>query len=115
MSFFEDHDVRRKSAIDRRIEGIASERPLTTDRGVIEPAQLLVEQLLVQLRAVCAAIARFDDEIARLAKSLPDYELFAGLPGAGATLAPRLLVAFGERRERFSSAASMQKYAGVHP
>ncbi len=115
VSFFEAHNVRRRATIARRLEGIAAERPLTTDRGVIEPAQLVVEQLLPQLRAVCAAVARFDIEIARLAESLPDYGLFASLPGAGATLAPRLLVAFGERRERFVSVASMQKYAGVAP
>jgi hypothetical protein len=30
-------------------------------------------------------------------------------------LAPRLLVAFGERRERFPDAASVQQYAGVAP
>jgi hypothetical protein len=34
------------------------------------------------------------------AQELPDYALFRTLPGAGAALAPRLLVAFGERRER---------------
>ena len=31
------------------------------------------------------------------------------------THAPRLLVAFGERRERFPNAAALQKYAGVAP
>jgi hypothetical protein len=46
---------------------------------------------------------------------LPDYELFAALPGAGATLARRLLAAFGERRERFPTASSLQKYVGVAP
>jgi len=35
--------------------------------------------------------------------------------GAGPSLAPRLLVAFGEQRERFTSAAEMQKYSGVAP
>jgi hypothetical protein len=39
--------------------------------------------------------------------------LFKSLPGAGAALAPRLLVAFGERRERFPNAAALQKYAGI--
>lgn len=47
--------------------------------------------------------------------TLPDYKLFAALPGAGPALAPRLLVAFGERRERFPNAAALQKYAGVAP
>ena len=50
-----------------------------------------------------------------LAPTLPDYKLFAALPGAGPALAPRLLVAFGERRERFPNAAALQKYAGVAP
>jgi transposase len=41
--------------------------------------------------------------------------LFSALPGAGPSLAPRLLVAFGEQRERFASAAAVQKYAGIAP
>ena len=77
--------------------------------------QLLLEALLPQLRAACAAIERFDVEIARLCPELPDYELFRALPGAGPALAPRLLVAFGERRERFPNAAALHKYAGVAP
>jgi len=60
-----------------------------------------------------AGDTRFDEEIARLASQLPDYELFATLPGAGPTLAPRLLAAFGERRERFPNAAALQKCAGI--
>lgn len=77
--------------------------------------RLLVESLLPQLRAANAAVERFDDAIARLCSTMPDYELFSSLPGAGPALAPRLLVAFGERRERFPDAASLQKYAGVAP
>src|SRR5688572_890027 len=42
---------------------------------------------------------------------LPDYALLRALRGAGAALAPRLLVAFGERRERFPGAASVQSTA----
>jgi hypothetical protein len=41
--------------------------------------------------------------------------LFAALPGAGPALAPRLLAAFGERRERYQSAAEVQKYTGIAP
>ena len=41
---------------------------------------------------------RFDQEIAELAPKHPDYRLFDALPGAGPSLAPRLLVAFGEQR-----------------
>jgi transposase len=113
--FFRSHNVRSQAAIDRRLEAIRVEQPLTTDPAAIAPMRLLVEALLPQLRAACAAIERFDVEIARLCPELPDYELFRALPGAGPALAPRLLVAFGERRERFPNAAALQKYAGVAP
>jgi len=47
--------------------------------------RLLVEALLLQLRATCEAVTRFDAEIAELAPRPPDYELFAELPGANQT------------------------------
>jgi hypothetical protein len=68
-------------------------KPLHSDDAVTVPARMLVDALLPQLRALSASIVRFDEEIARLAPQLPDYELFAALPGAGPTLAPRLLAA----------------------
>jgi transposase len=113
--FFRAGNVRYKAAIERRIEAIAAERPLHTDAAVTEPMRLLVAALLPQLRAVSAGIQRFDAAIGALAPTLPDYQLFAALPGAGPALAPRLLVAFGERRERFPNAAALQKYAGIAP
>ena len=71
--------------------------------------------LVAQLRTVLAAIDRFDREIATVAGTLPDYTLFQGLPGAGPQLAPRLLAAFGEQRDRFQGADELQKYAGIAP
>ena len=115
VTFFRSHNVRSESTIARRLDAIQSEEPLTTDSAVIGPLLLLVETTIPQLRAVNAAIERFDTEIASLCPKLPDYSLFDSLPGAGPALAPRLLVAFGERRERFPDAASLQKYVGVAP
>ena len=60
-------------------------------------------------------LKRIDNVIGELAPKHLDYELFRPLPGAGAVLAPRLLVAFGEDRERFASAAAVQKYADIAP
>jgi transposase len=115
IDFFREHNVRHGATIERRLEAIESERPLTTDRAILEPFQLAVESLLSQLRAVVASIERFDTAIAARATKLPDFELFKALPGAGPALAPRLLVAFGERRERFPNAAAFQKYVGIAP
>jgi transposase len=75
----------------------------------------LVQALVAQLRGILQAIADFDHAIAQRAQSYSDFPLFAALPGAGAVFAPRLLVAFGEQRERYGSADELQKYAGIAP
>jgi transposase len=114
-TFFRDHNVRYQATIDRRIAALKDEQPLTTDEAVIGPMKLLVELLLPQLRVLCEGVRRLDTEIDLCCAKLTDYKLFANLPGAGPALAPRLLAAFGEHRERFPSAAAFQKYAGVAP
>lgn len=47
--------------------------------------------------------------------SHPDQAIFASLPGAGELLAPKLLVMFGDHRERFASPAAIQALAGTCP
>ena len=89
--------------------------PLTLDAAVVTPYSLQALVLTDQLRISLQAIHRYDDEIAELAPKPPDYGLFSALPGAGPSLAPRLLVAFGEQRGRFDSAAALQKYSGIAP
>src|SRR5262244_957590 len=113
--FFRAHLVRSTDLIATRIEAIKSARALTTDDGVIAPNVLLVHALVAQLRVTLQAIADFDQAIAQRAQDHPDFPLFDALPGAGAVFAPRLLVAFGEQRERFASAEELQKYAGIAP
>jgi transposase len=114
-SFFRAHHVRTADVITTRIEAIKNAVALTTDEGVIAPHTLLVQALVAQLRVTLQAIADFDTAIAQRAQAHPDFPLFDALPGAGAVFAPRLLVAFGEQRERFPSAEELQKYAGIAP
>jgi transposase len=113
--FFHAHNCRYPAVIDGRLAAIKAAVPLTEDKGVIEPCRLLVLALVEQLRTTLLAIDRFDQRIGELAPTLADYAFFEALPGAGPQLAPRLLVAFGEQRERFHSAESLQKYAGIAP
>jgi transposase len=114
-SFFRAHHVRSADVITTRIEAIKRAVALTTDEGVITPNALLVHALVAQLRVTLQAIADFDTAIAQRAQEHPDFPLFDALPGAGAVFAPRLLVAFGEQRERYASAEELQKYAGIAP
>ena len=115
QTFFREHNVRFANVTERRLHSIRHATALTEDGAVIQPCQLLVQALVEQLRATLHAIDRFDEEIAAVAETLPDYKLFAALPGAGSVLAPRLLVAFGEQRERYGSAAEVQQYSGIAP
>ena len=114
-AFFHAHHCRSASRISARIRSIRGAAPLTDDVAIIGPCRLYVLALVSQLRAVLAAIAQFEHEIAAVAPTLPDYALFRNLPGAGEQLAPRLLAAFGEQRERFRSADELQKYVGIAP
>jgi transposase len=114
-AFFREHHVRSADLIASRLQAIKSARALTTDDGVITPNALLVQALVAQLRVTLQVIADFDKAIAQHAQGHPDFPLFDALPGAGAVFAPRLLVAFGEQRERYTAADELQKYAGIAP
>jgi transposase len=114
--FFKSHHVHAAELIERRITAIKTAMPLTLDPAVIEPYRLQVEVLVEQLRITIKALKRFDDEIAATAHELPDYDLlFSPLPGAAKVLAPRLLAAFGEDRQRYPQADALQKYSGIAP
>ena len=115
QAFFHAHNGRRAHVISARLDAIKAATPLTEDMAVIAPCRLQLLVLVEQLRTTLQAIDRFDREIAELAPKLPDYFLFQPLPGAGPHLAPRLLAAFGEQRERFSGADQIQKYSGIAP
>ncbi len=114
-TFFHQHNMRFAHVLKARLQSIKAALPLTLDQAVITPHRLQALVLVDLLRATLAAITRFDEAIAELAPKHPDYALFASLPGAGPSLAPRLLVAFGEQRERFNNAAELQKYSGIAP
>jgi transposase len=113
--FFQEHPVRSADVIKTRIEAIKRAVALPTDPGVIPPNALLAQALVAQLRVTLPAITDFDNAIAAHAQGHPDFPLFDALPGAGAVFAPRLLVAFGAQRERYTSAEALQTYAGMAP
>ena len=115
LTFFHQHNMRFAQVSEARLASIKTATPLTMDEAVIIPHRLQALVLVEQLRVQLEAIKQFDKEIEKLAHQHADYALFNALPGAGASLAPRLLVAFGEQRERYKSAAEVQQYAGVAP
>ena len=115
QTFFHRHNMRPADVLEARLTSIKAASPLTLDQAVITPNRLQALVLLDLLRVTLAATRRFDLEIGELAPKHPDYELFSPLPGPGPSLAPRLLVAFSEQRQRFKNAAELQRYSGIAP
>jgi transposase len=113
--FFAQHGRRNEEQVNELIARIRAATPLTTDRAIIEPNALAVKFLVKELRVLEAAVAEFDAAIAECFAAHPDAELFRSPPGAGAALAPRLLVAFGTDRQRFTSADEVQAFSGIAP
>lgn len=113
--FFYTHNVRRPETVEERLKAIASAQALTTDEAIVSVSVRIVRMLVAQLRVIQEHVTDFDQEIARCFKEHPEAELFRDLPGAGAALAPRLLVVFGRDRERYPQADGLLKYSGLAP
>ena len=105
--FFRQRQGRHHELTEDRIHGIVQAMPAIQDRAVQVIAQLL--------RSLLEGIATLDRKIAEAAGSHPDFFIFQSLPGAGAALAPRLLAALGSQRDRYGSAAEVQKHSGIAP
>jgi transposase len=114
-AFYHRHNVRRPELITTRLEQIRAARLLTRDVAIIEVAVRIVRLLVAEMRLLQEHLDEFEEAIAQAFAAHPEKTLFRELPGAGAALAPRLLVAFGTLRDRFGDAAAMQRYFGVAP
>lgn len=94
---------------------IRGAQPLVTDEAVILNSRMEVETLVPQLELLNQSIARYDAEIAKSLEQHPDAELFRSVPGAGPSLTPRLIGAFGTDRKRFEKANAVQEFSGIAP
>jgi hypothetical protein len=112
---FRAHPGRSADVIKTRMEAIQRAVALTTDGGGITPNALVGPALVAPLRVTLPAITDFDNALADHAQGHPDLPVCDALPGAGAVLAPRRLVAFGAQRERYAAAEDLHKYAGIAP
>jgi transposase len=88
---------------------------LQADAITIRTKSRLMLALVSQLAPLLAQIALYDTEVNRLFLTHPDSVIFTSLPRAGKRLAPRLLAGWGDDRERYESAASLQALAGTSP
>jgi transposase len=113
--FYYLHGSRSEKLIAQRLEQVQKAVPLTDEAALLESHILRVELICGELQLLHKIIAQFDEKIAAAFKAHEDHDLFASLPGAGPVLAPRLLASMGSERERFATAASLQRFSGIAP
>ena len=113
--FYHLHGSRSATLHKQRLALVEHAVPVTDESAVIESFVLRVQLVCRQLQLVQRSVTEFDRQIAAAYAAHPDRTVFASLPGAGPVLGTRLLASLGAQRERFDSAASLQRYTGVAP
>jgi transposase len=105
----------RRERIEERLREIPQARSAVEDPAVVEPMEFMVATLLQVVAVLRPRIAQLERKIAEVFAAHPDASLFDALPGAGPVLAPRLLAAFGSRRDRFPAVGDVETYSGIAP
>lgn len=100
---------------DPRVTKIRNATPLVTDKAIIAGNRLAVLQLVKLIQRLNDTIAQYDREVAERMESHPEAALFQSFPSAGEAMAPRLLVAFGTDRTRYTDAQDIQQFSGIAP
>ena len=115
LRLLERHHSRSRRRNQQRLEAMREARPATRDEAVAAAASAAIGTLLGLIRVLRQGIGELDEKIRQITARQEDFAVFDSFPAAGPALAPRLLAAFGTRRERFAAAAQMQAYSGIAP
>lgn len=113
--FYQTHRCRLGDKLAARLTEIQTAQVLTTDVAVPRASAVMVQALVETLRGLGRGLTQLEAQLATCFAKHPDRAIFRSFPGAGAALAPRLLVACGADRTRFASAAALQTCSGIAP
>ena len=113
--FYYLNGSRSQKLIQQRLKLLQQAVAVSDEPALNQSFALRVQLVCRQLQDVVRTIKDYDTQIAQSFAQHPDRETFASFPGAGPVLAPRLLSALGSDRERFDSAANLQRYTGIAP
>src|SRR6266404_4376506 len=113
--FYHLNGSRSAKLMEQRLALIEKAVPVTDEPAILDSFILRVQLICRQLQDVVQTIKTFDLQIAQAFEAHEDYGIFSSFPGAGPTLAPRLLATMGSQRERFESSANLQHYTGIAP
>ncbi len=113
--FLHTHKLARPQTYAKRLDCFARAGDFCGDVATTAAKSLLAVSLARLLRVLAAQLTAYRQRIEQLFSQHPDHHLFGSLPGAGRTLAPRLLSEFGDHRSTFTTAVALQCYAGTAP
>lgn len=114
-TFFRKHHCRQNELMEKRIAALARAVPALDDAAVIQAQVPTVQTLAKMIQMAGEGIHTLERQIQETAAAHPDFFIFNSFPGAGQALAPRLVVAFGSRRERYAAANDLQSLSGIAP
>lgn len=113
-TFFRQHHCSGELT-SQRIDAIRAAVPATNDAAVLEACSTKARHLTESIATLRDQISRLEGRRDELVASHPDSDLFASFPGAGRATVPRLIAAFGTRRERYQSAFEVECDSGIAP
>jgi len=113
--FFLEHHCRHEDTVQQRIEQIYAAIPAVTDPVVIEACTRKTQALLAILAVLRPQITDLETRIQEIVAKHPDAPIFASFPGAGAATVPRLIAAFGTRRDAYPRVGDLQRLSGIAP
>ena len=113
--FLHAHKLWRPQTSQHRLDAFARALEWKPSTAVVAAKSRLATSQVSLLHCLQAELDCYRTRIEELFASHPDHHLFGSLPGAGPTLAPRLLGELGQNRQSFDSPQSLQCFAGTAP
>jgi transposase len=113
--FLHAHRLWRQKSAEERLAVFARATEFCGAPATLAAKSLLAVSLAKLLRTLQAQLDQYRQQIQQLFEQHPQHDLFDSLPGAGATLAPRLLGSLGAQPDRFTDPQTLQCLAGTAP
>jgi transposase len=113
--FFYGHNVRSPTVIEKALERAEKSQALTTDPPIVESGVRRSQTHAEMIKVLNPLIEEYDRKIESVFHDHAETKLFSAIPGAGAAMAPRLLVAFGTDRSRYEAAENVHSFSGIGP
>jgi transposase len=113
--FLHTQHLWRPQTVAERLKIFATAQALPASAAVTTAKSLLAVSLVKVLITLQAQLDEYRRRITEAFRQHPDHDVFGSLPGAKATLGPRLLSEIGSVRAEYPDADALMCQAGVSP